>query len=81
MVWEHGRRGLYASAVGLAVRLLVDGVQVGDEQTVPATRMPTCSVFMVDTPSLPAGDHQVVAVSRILAGNIAASALIRIVVQ
>jgi chitodextrinase len=76
------RGGTYDVPSGpVAVRFLIDGVQVGTEQTVPATKMPAYSVFMIDSPTLSAGEHQVVAVSRDLAGNVATSPPIHIIVR
>jgi hypothetical protein len=74
--------GLYDMPSGpVAVRFLIDGLPVGEEQTVPYTQMPTYSVFKLDTPWLSLGNHQVTAVGRDLAGNMGFSAPILIAVR
>ena len=66
-----------------AVRFFIDGVPVGDERTVPYTSTPQYSVFSLETATLPlsAGEHLLTAMARDLAGNVAMSAPIRVIVR
>jgi hypothetical protein len=64
-----------------AARFFIDGVPIGPEQTVPYTKTSQYSVFKLETtaPALARGDHQLTAVARDQAGNVAMSAPLRIV--
>jgi hypothetical protein len=76
--------GIYDEPSGpAAVRFYIDGVPVGEELRVPQVQAPQYSVFHLETatPPLSPGDHQLTAVARDKAGNVATSAPIRIVVR
>ncbi|HEY6361316.1 MAG TPA: hypothetical protein VIX63_09435 [Vicinamibacterales bacterium] len=74
--------GLYDVPSGPAgVRFFVDGVPVGDAQTVPQHEGRRYSVFKLEIAApLSPGEHRLTAVARDLAGNVAASEPIRIIV-